>query len=88
MIGELGKWAELFPEGVERLREGRDRRAQFTPVMRFILADAERRTFYAQRWCYLGSVDDWIVVGPGGRVEKLARELVPNLGTDRYFELF
>jgi hypothetical protein len=24
-------------------------------MMRFILADAERRTFYAQRWCYFDS---------------------------------
>jgi hypothetical protein len=72
---------------VEELQEMEDRGAQFTPVLRFILADAEQRTFRAERWCYLGSIDDWIHVGGWGPVDHLAGELIPKLGTDRFFEL-
>ncbi len=43
---------------VKELQEMLDHHARFTPVLRFILADAERRAFRAERWCYLGSIDD------------------------------
>ena len=72
----------------DRIRAERERHAQFTPVLRFILANAERRTFRAERWCYLGSIDDWIDVGPMGPLDRLARQLIPKLGTERFFELF
>jgi len=72
----------------DRIRAERERHAQFTPVLRFILANAERRTFRVERWCYLGSIDDWIDVGPMGPLDRLARQLIPKLGTERFFELF
>ncbi len=33
----------------------------------FQLVDATRRTFQAQRYCFLGSVDDWIEIGKPGK---------------------
>jgi len=86
--------AALVQEGfgmaglADRLRPTMERRAQFTPVLRFILADLERRTFRTERWCYLGSIDDWIDVGPMGLVDRLACHWIPRLGTDQFFELF
>lgn len=65
-----------------------DRYTQYTPVMRFTLEDAEGRTFVAQRWCYRGSIDDWIYAGHSGKIEALAKKLVPKLGTDDFFELY
>lgn len=50
----------ILPGARERLEEDRDRYTQFTPVMRFILDDAETRGYHAERWCYRGSIDDWI----------------------------
>ena len=88
LAADLRKMGLLLPGQYGRLRELQDRRAQFTPVMRFILTNAERRTFRAERWCYLGSIDDWIDVGPMGRVDELARQLIPRLGTDAFFELY
>lgn len=73
---------------VDRIRATMERRAQFTPVLRFILTDAERRIFHVERMCTLGSIDDWIEVGPIGPVDRLARQLIPKLGTDAFFELF
>ena len=37
-----------------------DRHARYKPVLRFILDDAERRTYRVQRWCHRGRIDDWI----------------------------
>jgi hypothetical protein len=61
--------------------------AQFTPVLRFILVDEEARIYRAERWCYSGSIDDWIYVDTGP-LEKLAQRMIPTLGTDAFFELF
>ncbi len=88
LLARFGQVGPLLPGGVEGLRGEQDRHAQFTPVLRFILADAERRTFRAERWCYLGSIDDWIDVGPTRPVDELARQLVPRLGSDRFFEVY
>jgi hypothetical protein len=72
----------------KRLREFMDQRAQFTPVMRFTLYDKDTRAFYAERWCYRGSIDDWIHVLSSNPVEDMARALIPTLGTDAFFELY
>lgn len=75
-------------ERIDELRADMDRRARFTPVLRFILIDPARRTFRTERMCYLGSIDDWIDVFPSGEIEHLAREVLPRLGTDEFFDLW
>jgi len=87
LIAELREVGLLVPGRADRLRELLEHRAQFTPVLRFILVDAEQRTFCTERWCYLGSIDDWIDVGPMGPVHLLARQWIPKLGTDVLFEV-
>ncbi len=71
-----------------RLQEQLDKMARFNPVLRFILVDPEERKFTAERWSYLGDIDDWIDIGESGKLENLARRLIPKLGTDDFFELF
>lgn len=71
-----------------RLQTEWDRYTQFVQVMRFILEDVDQRIFVAQRWCYYGSIDDWIYAGHSGKIDLLAKELVPKLGTDDFFELY
>ncbi len=87
LITALAQEGFGMPGLASRIRAERERYAQFTPVLRFILTDAEQRTFRAERMCYLGSIDDWIDVGPMGPVNRLARQMVPTLGTDAFFEL-
>ena len=61
--------------------------ARFTPVMRFTLLDKEKRTFCTERWCYLGSIDDWIDIGPSGSLRLLAKRFIPLLGSDALYEV-
>jgi hypothetical protein len=72
---------------IEKLKAEMERYTRFAPVMRFILTDPEKRIYAAERWCYSGSIDDWIGVGEPGKLERLARRLIPTLGTDEFFEL-
>ena len=70
-----------------RMRETFDQGARFTPVLRFILADEAQRAFYVERWCYRGSIDDWVDIGAAGELRCLVQQTVPKLGTDAFFEL-
>ena len=49
---------------------------------------AQRRTFQTQRYCFLGSVDDWIVIGKPGKLSTLVKKYVKHLGQDSYVELW
>lgn len=81
--------AVLTPELLAEIRADRERYGQYTAEMRFILTDAERRLFRAERMCYRSSVDGWLPLRTIGiaSIEQLARRLVPTLGTDAFFEL-
>ena len=72
---------------VEKLQSFLDETAHYAPVMRFTLSDEEKRTFYTERWCYLGRIDDWIDIGPGGPVYLLAQRFIPLLGTDALYDV-
>jgi hypothetical protein len=72
---------------IEQLKTQMEQYRRFTPVMRFLLFDPQTRTYSVERWCYSGSIDDWISVEEPGMLEDLARRLTPTLGTDAFFEL-
>lgn len=68
--------------------ELRERFAQYQPVMRFILVDEEKRLFAPERYCFRGSVDDWIPIGPPELIKKLAAKYFKHLGRESFFELY
>lgn len=59
----------------------------YSPVMQFVLVDKDERLFQTERYCYLGSVDDWIPIGLPGSLSKLAEKYLRHIGKDSYFEL-
>lgn len=59
----------------------------YLPMLRFALVDPQTRTFQAQRYCFLGSIDDWIEIGSPGSLETLARTFVKHLGQETFFDL-
>jgi hypothetical protein len=34
----------------------------YSPMLRFVLTDKEHRLFETWRYCFLGSIDDWITI--------------------------
>jgi hypothetical protein len=72
----------------EELLALQERYARFTPVLRFILLDQARRLFGVQRMSSLGGIDKWLELGQTGSVAKLARALIPTLGTEEFYELW
>jgi hypothetical protein len=60
----------------------------YSPMLVFQLVDATRRTFQTQRYCFLGSVDDWIKIGKPGKLPTLVKTYVKHLGKESYVDLW
>jgi hypothetical protein len=59
---------------------------QYSPMMQFVLEEKEQRLFTVQRYCFRGSIDDWIDLDQG-TLAQLVRTYVKHLGNASYFEL-
>jgi hypothetical protein len=86
LIAALGGVLGLPPGASERLRSEVETIGRFAPALRFCLIDAERRTFTVERWCSLGSIDDWIDVGLSGPLNRLVEPAIARLGDDYFYE--
>ncbi|MFO0892774.1 MAG: hypothetical protein U0790_26990 [Isosphaeraceae bacterium] len=63
---------------------------RYMKVMQFILDDEGERTFRVQRWCFRGSIDDWIDLwssGGIGHLPDLVKKYCPHIGKESFFEL-
>lgn len=83
--GELGF---VLPGAREKLQAFDQSRRQYTAVMRFTLQDKEKRLFTSERMCYLGSIDDWILIGAGQTLPQIVRVYIPVLGAEGFYELY
>jgi hypothetical protein len=88
LLDEMHTVGLSSPGLAERLQTQEEHYARYTPVLRFMLLDPTRRQFGAERMCYLGSIDGWLELEQTGPVTKLARALIPTLGTDQFYELW
>ena len=59
----------------------------FTAMLRFTLLDEQARLFGAERYCFKGSIDNWIWLAPAERLESHAARYCPHLGRESFFEL-
>lgn len=62
--------------------------AHYQPILRFLLIDADHRVFAPERYCFRGSVEDWIPIGPPGPLDQLAGKYLKHLGRDSFYELY
>jgi hypothetical protein len=59
----------------------------YQKVLRFTLINEDHRRFAAERWCFLGSIDDWIPLSGGGDLARLVERYGPHIGKESFFEL-
>jgi hypothetical protein len=45
------------------------------------------KSYEFMRFCYRGSVDDWIPIGGGKNLQKLAQKILIHLGEESFFEI-
>ncbi len=63
------------------------RSCDYTKMMRFSLVDSAERMFDVHRWCFRGSIDDWIWLGGPAALPELIDSYTPHLGKESFFEL-
>lgn len=87
--GDIDAILEIFGTFALKAHEERlMRNTRWNEVMRFKLIDPNKRIFQTMRYCYLGSIDDWIAIGAPGSLNTVLRSFVPHIEQDSYFELF
>lgn len=59
----------------------------YLPMMRFSLVDEKRRRFTAERWCFLGSIDDWFPLRGSSDLSTLVKKFAPHLSKESFYEL-
>jgi hypothetical protein len=85
-LSEILKFAHRAKEvGTENLLT---QLISYSPVLHFVLVDEEKRWFKTERYCFLGSVDDWITIGKVDKLQNLVRKYVKHLGQESYYELY
>ena len=72
---------------VDAFRERTLRRSRYSKMLRFALIDADARRYAVERWCFRGSIDDWIPVGSTGPLLALVAEYAKHLDRESFFEL-
>jgi hypothetical protein len=63
-------------------------RAHYTAMLRFTLIDKEARIFVAERFCFRGSVDDWIPIAGPNTLAAHVRKFVKHLGQESFYDLY
>jgi hypothetical protein len=58
------------------------------PVIRFVLKDEVQRVFAPERYCFRGSVEDWISIGEPDQLQRLTSRFLKHLGKDSMYELY
>jgi hypothetical protein len=85
--GAMGEFSSFF--GMACIEEFCDRHAHFSPLLKFTLVDPQKRLFVAERFCFRGSIDDWMHLASGGPdpLERLAKKYFKHLGKESFYEL-
>ena len=87
---------DLLVETLDTLRKPGGRSAKavvkkfltYSPMLQFILIDKEQRLFEVQRYCFLGSIDDWMTIDYEDKLPTLVKTYVQHLGEDSFYELY
>jgi hypothetical protein len=81
----------LFPgaptTGHQRVRDSLMNQAHYQKMLRFELSDADRRLFSSQRWCFRGSIDDWIYLDGPRPLPDLVQKYAKHLDKESFFDL-
>lgn len=60
----------------------------YSPMLQFVLADKTNRLFETQRYCFLGSIDDWITISDEDELPRLVKAYVKHLGGESFYNLY
>jgi hypothetical protein len=59
----------------------------YSPMLQFVLIDKVKRLFETQRYCFLGSIDDWIMIGGIDELPRQVKKYTKHLGEESFYDL-
>ena len=59
----------------------------YTAMLRFHLENIEQRTFTVERFCFRGTIDDWIYLDGPENLKTLIDKYIKLVGTDDFFDV-
>lgn len=71
----------------DAFRDNWIRRSPYMKMLRFQLVDTDRRWYRAERWCFLGSIDDWWELHGIGPLATVVERYARHLDRESFFEL-
>jgi hypothetical protein len=57
-------------------------------MLRFTLIDSQTRSYRAERWCFRGSIDNWMPLSGCGTLADLVGTCAKHLDSESFFELW
>ena len=87
LLAGLAETLRLPQAVIAKLGDELARRAYYQKMLRFDLADAGERSYVVHRWCFLGSIDDWIFLDGPAPLADLLDKYARHLGKESFYEL-
>lgn len=80
----LGSWGKHADKNRQILMS----QSTYSPVFRLTLSNDAKRLFTVERYCYLGSIDDWMLLSTSEQtLDELAPTYFKHLGKESFFDL-
>jgi hypothetical protein len=86
-IRELAGPLSLMSHRAAEFKASLIARSGYDKMMQFELVDGDERLFTVQRWCFRGSIDDWIWLGGPAPLPDLIRKYVRHLGQESFYDM-
>ena len=71
----------------EKLNDVFEKSLTYSPMLRFSLESEDQREFLVQRYCFLGSIDDWIHLESSSSLKDMVKKYCKHLGKESFFDL-
>jgi len=81
---ELQRFALI---STEKLNDVFEKSLTYSPMLRFSLESEDQRGFLVQRYCFLGSIDDWIHLESSSSLKDMVKKYCKHLGKESFFDL-
>lgn len=60
----------------------------YSAMFRFTLQNPDKRLFTLERYCFKGSIDDWLYIAGPEELETLTKKYLKHLGQESFYELY
>ena len=71
----------------EKLNDVFEKSLTYSPMLRFSLESEDQRKFLVQRYCFLGSIDDWVYLESSSSLRDMVKKYCKHLGKESFFDL-